>query len=577
MPEYGVESVRSFEIKQPEGMLFEVNAADFGLSPENSDNTSSFLKALSQCAEHGSIILNIPQGVYYFENNECDNIVSNLENTVINGNDSLFVFRDAAHKWLCFENCRCVTVKNLSVDWDWSLGSIAEPATVIKNDTENKTVFLKFPHGIENGVNIRDYNRMSKDPLTGLKVGTPDNKTFYHGKIGCTGIENDREEILKISYTERADVMAEGEIYLVRHYEYGANAFVLYNCADFTFLNVNVWSVPGMAFSVGLNSHHFQLLSCKVTPKPDSGRYISSSVDCLHIGSCAGYWKVIDCVFTHSGDDCINIHDNIAEVSERLDIRTLKLRLGSNAVGDTLSFHTPGFKTLDFSAKVEEITFLSRDCNNSAFYKVRFDRELKSDIKPGCLAFNERLDGSHYVISGNLFGANRARGILLGCGMGTITDNTFYHTQGAAVMIVSDIHNSWCEGRGAENIKLCGNRFIECNASGWTSAVDIAALNRGRVSDASAFRKIRISGNNFTGICGRALRIASAADVEICNNYFGKINFSEDAAIYIQGNLNISLRGNVLSGGVFIKSEMTAPDNGFTEQANINEGEDVLC
>lgn len=537
----------AFEIAEPQGEMLQISAEDFGLSETVEDNTAALMTAMDYCSKHSGVVLNISKGTYNFADNSCDNIISGLKNTVIDGHGALFVFKDAKNIWLGFMGCQCVKVKNLNVDWDWNCGRLADVVQVQKNDTENNNVYLKFLEISSASCNmtIRDYNQMSGASFTELIVGTPQNKTFYHHKIGSTDIEKAADDVLKISYREKADSMCEGEYYLIRHYEYGANAFVLRSCENFTFEDVNVWSVPGMAFSVGMNSHHFQLVRCKVTLKPDcTDRHISATVDCLHIGASRGYWKVKDCVFTHSGDDCINIHDNISEVFERLNKNTLKLRLGSYEVGDTLSFHTAGFADLKFSAVIKDIKFISRDCNNSAFYEVRFDREIDEEILPSCLAFNEKLDGSHYIISGNVFGRNRARGVLLGCGNGIISDNTFLHTQGSAVMIVSDVFQSWCEGRGAAYIWICGNRFVDCNASRWAAILNIAAFNAGKIINAAAFRKILVSYNHFTGINAQVLRIASCRDVKFTNNYFGKINPPDEKLMDIIGNENISISDN---------------------------------
>lgn len=545
----------AFEIKVPSSKMKEVSAAQFGMSVEKEDNTEAWLLALDYCKRNPGSRLVIPNGTYRFYGSaEVDLAVSALNDTLIDGSGSTFVFRSSASKWFSFVNCSRVCVQNLSVDYDWSKQRLADVVRIKSADPANKTVDWEFVEcdSISAGMKMVDINKMTGNSLDELVVGDEEYKYTYLNKTGITAKTVIGKNVLRVKYTSVLDMMEEGEYYLLRHFDYGGNAFVLTGCSDFSFKNINVWSVPGMAFSIGGMSTRFQLVNCNVMIKPGSGRHISSTVDGLHMGATSGYWRVEGCRFTDLGDDCINVYNAVAEINKIEDEKTLVLRRGSLEVGDTLIFNTDEYIPLNFSAKI-----LRKESVGSLLTRITLDREIPAGVKAGGIVFNEKLNGGNYLIKNNVFGRNRARGTLLGCGNGMVEGNTYMNTQHGAILVVADIHESWCEGTGVDNIVIRNNTFKNCASSNANAVIDFAAKNGGKILTTPVFRNVTLTNNIFENFPGLAVSVQSSGDIKINENSFSNpldnvLKLSERGMISVKYAKNVSITNNIWNNSAYM-------------------------
>ena len=82
----------TFKIARPDpDSITQVNAAEFGLSPDNNDNYDAFTNAIKYCKEHPNTCLDITKGIYHFRTEE-DIKLNGLNNILIDGNGSEFIF-----------------------------------------------------------------------------------------------------------------------------------------------------------------------------------------------------------------------------------------------------------------------------------------------------------------------------------------------------------------------------------------------------------------------------------------------------------------------------------------------------
>ena len=87
--------------------------------------------------------------------------------------------------------------------------------------------------------------------------------------------------------------------------------------------DINIISFPGIGFITGGDQHHFELVRCKIAPPPGERRPITTSADGFHVAQSQGYIRLDTCEIAFTGDDCVNIHDNIHMGVRRIDDFTL--------------------------------------------------------------------------------------------------------------------------------------------------------------------------------------------------------------------------------------------------------------
>ena len=545
----------NFEIKIPSTKLKEISAAQFGLSTAKDDNTESWLLALDYCKRNPGCKLVIPKGEYHFySSSEVDLTISAMNDTLIEGNGSTFVYRSTASKWMSFVNCNRVCVKNLCIDYDWSYNRLADVVRIKAIDVKNKTVDWEFIEcdTIFADMKMVDINKMVGDSLEDMVVGDEEYKYTYLNKAGITGKTVIDGNVLRVKYTSVLNMMEVGEYYLLRHYDYGANAFVLSGCSDFSFKGINIWSVPGMAYSVGSLTTRFQFVDCNVMIKPGSGRHISSTVDGIHIGSSSGYWRVENCRITDLGDDSINVYNSVAEINKIENNKILVLRRGKADVGDTLIFNTYDYIPLNFSAKV-----VSVESVGTLLTRVTLNKEMPSQVRAGGIVFNEKLNGANYLIKNNTFGRNRARGTVLGCGNGMVEGNTYLNTQHGAILVIADIFESWCEGTGVDNLVIRNNTFKNCASSNVNGVVDLAAKNAGVILTTPIFKNITLENNIFEHFPGYAVSIQSSSDIKLKSNTISNpnqnlLNLNTRGMIFVKHAKNVSVIDNVWNNSPYM-------------------------
>ena len=221
-------------------------------------------------------------------------------------------------------------------------------------------------------------------------------------------------------------------------------------------------------------------------------------------------------------------------------------------MGDTLIFNTDEYIPLNFSAKI-----LRKESVGSLLTRITLDREIPAGVKAGGIVFNEKLNGGNYLIKNNVFGRNRARGTLLGCGNGMVEGNTYMNTQHGAILVVADIHESWCEGTGVDNIVIRNNTFKNCASSNANAVIDFAAKNGGKILTTPVFRNVTLTNNIFENFPGLAVSVQSSGDIKINENSFSNpldnvLKLSERGMISVKYAKNVSITNNIWNNSAYM-------------------------
>ena len=488
-----------------------VNASDFGVSTAADDNYSAFCKAIEYCKANPNITLKVDGGKYYFRTDKAI-MLDGLKNVLIDADGAQFIFENP--NYFHIVNCDCIEIRGFGITWNLDVSRLASLVKIRNASKESHSFELEFTelNEVSADIPIMAFTKYDPETLTpGTRQDFKENYVYqFPGSIKT--VEKTGHNVLKVTHDGSLDNYTDGEVYLLRHHVYGGNAFNVYNTSNITFSGIKLYAVAGMGWLIENRSEHFQLLGCVIglDPEHDDNR-ISTTADGVHIANTNGKFRISGCDFSFMGDDDVNVHDNIATVTDKLDEKTVEIYTNANnfAAGDTAIFSNKGFDRLGFSAEVTSVEGK----------KLTFDKELPDYIVKDCIVSNGSIDSGNYVISGNYFHENRARGLLLQSNNGLCENNRFYKTMANPIKVIMDISSGlWLEGTGVNGLVIRNNSFVECNVVEWSAQISISTNIDGKSADSTLFYKITVGNNSFDNFYGRLVDASNVSNLKICGN-----------------------------------------------------------
>lgn len=488
-----------------------VNASDFGVSTAADDNYSAFCKAIEYCKANPNITLKVDGGKYYFRTDKAI-MLDGLKNVLIDADGAQFIFENP--NYFHIVNCNCIEIRGLGITWNLDVSRLASLVKIRNASKESHSFELEFTelNEVSADIPIMAFTKYDPEALTpGTRQDFKENYVYqFPGSIKT--VEKTGHNVLKVTHDGSLDNYTDGEVYLLRHHVYGGNAFNVYNTSNITFSGIKLYAVAGMGWLIENRSEHFQLLGCVIglDPEHDDNR-ISTTADGVHIANTNGKFRISGCDFSFMGDDDVNVHDNIATVTDKLDEKTVEIYTNANnfAAGDTAIFSSKGFDRLGFSAEVTSVEGK----------KLTFDKELPDYIVKDCIVSNGSIDSGNYVISGNYFHENRARGLLLQSNNGLCENNRFYKIMANPIKVIMDISSGlWLEGTGVNGLVIRNNSFVECNVVEWSAQISISTNIDGKSADSTLFYNITVENNSFDNFYGRLVDASNVSNLKICGN-----------------------------------------------------------
>ncbi|HBM00830.1 MAG TPA: hypothetical protein DD393_09475 [Ruminococcaceae bacterium] len=488
-----------------------VNASDFGVSTAADDNYSAFCKAIEYCKVNPNTTLKVDGGKYYFRTDKAI-MLDGLKNILIDADGAQFIFENP--NYFHIVNCDCIEIRDLGITWNLDVSRLASLVKIRNASKESHSFELEFTelNEVSADIPIMAFTKYDPEALTpGTRQDFKENYVYqFPGSIKT--VEKTGHNVLKVTHDGSLDNYTDGEVYLLRHHVYGGNAFNVYNTSNITFSGIKLYAVAGMGWLIENRSEHFQLLGCVIglDPEHDDNR-ISTTADGVHIANTNGKFRISGCDFSFMGDDDVNVHDNIATVTDKLDEKTVEIYTNANnfAAGDTAIFSSKGFDRLVFSAEVTSVEGK----------KLTFDKELPDYIVKDCIVSNGSIDSGNYVISGNYFHENRARGLLLQSNNGLCENNRFYKTMANPIKVIMDISSGlWLEGTGVNGLVIRNNSFVECNVVEWSAQISISTNIDGKSADSTLFYNITVENNSFDNFYSRLVDASNVSNLKICGN-----------------------------------------------------------
>lgn len=503
----GVDDI-TFSIARPkESNLTKIYAKDYGMSPDNYDNTAAFKNAIKDCSTDKYLV--IEKGTYHFRDMSDDIEFNNMENVIIDGNGSTFIF-DTKYCMKIYGG-NGVEIRNLKVNWDWEkipVGSLVQISNRI-SDTSFEITFIGVDEVDEN-IPIGTFWFLDPDDLVIGSYG--EYKAFTPGKVGgeyLKKVEKVGSNVLRITHnSNEMKHFYQGEYYLLRHFEYSGRVFSTSRYAkNITFDNVSIYGFTGMGWVFSDRANHFQVINSYLglDPEGPSNRRISTAADGIHILNTGGYFRIDNCNLGFTGDDIINIHDDVMDImSIDADRKTIRGWATSafTSEGDTVSFRNDQMAAFtEYKATVvSSVTDQTKVDDNGNKYEriVTFSEPLPDNITDACYICNTSRSSSYYVVSNNYLHEGRARAALLNDDYGLFENNHIYRTVSGAIQMRSGITpGRFMEGEGACHVVARNNLFEECDFGKRRSIVNIGVEIAGVHSTEIILKDIRIENNIF--------------------------------------------------------------------------------
>ncbi|MCL3781149.1 right-handed parallel beta-helix repeat-containing protein [Prolixibacteraceae bacterium JC049] len=297
----------------------------------------------------------------------------------------------------------------------------------------------------------------------------------------------------------------------------GGNCFSLNDTHQITLENITQYA--GGVFVGAQRANATNLISCKVTIKPETDRWHSLTRDIMiERDARIGPW-IENCIFEANGDDGINLHTKGFKIIKRLS--DFELLVGPemnqfkrlNAVylnrNDSIVIFDNKLGRKYFEAAISELTSNEKGC-----YTVRFKKKLPEfpnieekypNIDSRYEAWNTAVICPGFVIQNNTFKHQRRFGLLTLSKNGIIEGNKFIGSSANAIYMgfleeLSDI------GQMSGNIYIRNNIFDDCflqdkrpSTKMQASAINITLPKRPDKSQSpySFFQNIVIANNSF--------------------------------------------------------------------------------
>ncbi|MGN0879237.1 MAG: right-handed parallel beta-helix repeat-containing protein [Oligosphaeraceae bacterium] len=413
-------------------------------------------------------------------------------------------------------NCRNVTLRNFSVDYDRPFYSQAEIVSV-SGDTMVLRMDAAFPCGMVDGsfcaLAPHWVQRLDRGHMLWQPFDPVTRAPAWHGEmVLAVFADYDEEENPPCSIQHFSIEPGEGErewvvrgpvrpswrpgmVMAMTHESRVNNAILMERCEQVTVENVRLihGSAMGLVamFCCDLTIRRFDMYC-----DSRSAGLVSINADSIHCFHCTGRILVEDCIFESMLDDAINIHGNYNRVSA-VSGRRLTLEVLAAAGLRHVRWYVPGDRlAIHRGATVE--TRCVRTVRTVAYPAPgRVTVELDGDaegVAPGDVVELDAMP--EIVIRRCVTGRNRPRGFLLSSGGPTLVESCVFGNCSCAIHFTGDM-TYWYESGPVRDVTIRHCHFHNCGYC--TSDYPIVADPQVRVTEAQPcyHRGITIEDNVF--------------------------------------------------------------------------------
>ncbi len=446
-------------------------------------------------AQIGQSVIEIPPGTYLL-NNAAHRFYhfADLEDVEIRGNGARIICNSQEQAFR-FSNCKRVTVKDLSIDYDplcFTQGKIIAKASnsswfeveiddgyPIENITTSKVNFYDPV--------TRELKRNSITSYTGNYTAINDlgDRKFRLVKNGIWTGNEELGDLVTLDVKANKSSIIPHTIHLDK-------------CEDMLLEDITVFGSNTFSFyERECSATHYN--RCKVakgeSPAGISPRLRSGNADGIHSSLSKIGPTIENCEVGYNGDDCIVIAGRSFPICkiDSIEKRIYVLSADANPAfynQDTLQHVLyNGIKAgtmkilslVKFTPGTEEANFIQEKCPNllspnSYTTGIRISVEdLPENIAVGDIVYNQNYMGKGFEIRNNKVKSTRSRGILIKGSHGVVIDNEISNCAMNGILVAPEIR--WMGGGFSDSIEVKGNVITNCMFERTNSAMAPGSLS----------------------------------------------------------------------------------------------------
>lgn len=493
-----------------------ISVTQFGAKADSrKDVVPALNKAIAYCKGKKGSTITFPKGRYDFyaqPNSNTGISLRDMEGLTIDGQASDFVFHGVM-KVSVVKNCKDITMKNFTVDWDRPFMSQGEIRNVSSRYIDVYIDASRYPYKISDGRIIftgegfelppsSQYNNLYDKDTHEIVYDTRDAPL---GNIFEQRAKQQKNGIVRF-YGQTATTPAAGTLVAIRHLQYYEYGFDIQECRNITLSDIKIYHALSHAIHVE-HTENITIDNAAAVCNEQKGRIFSSVTDNAHFVNCKGLIRIVNCEQSGAGDDFINIHGRYFRVLERKGDRTVTV--DSRDVGIATGEEMWPVRNSAFSKKapltVRQCRLL-QSVQGMKRYEVTFAQGLPKDIGQGDLLESKTWTPDVEISNCRITRRHRARGILVTSPGKVRIENNYFACAGAAIVIEGDSKN-WYESGAVEDVVISANTFDNCFSSGnsngsngnWGNAIISITPSYQPTSAQSQpyHRNIQITGNTF--------------------------------------------------------------------------------
>lgn len=436
-----------------------VNVKTLDLVPdsvESAANNSKIFNAAVKSVQKGTRII-IPSGKYYLDgsiklfNKKDISICGDTYVSFINTSYRPFSNTEQSQQNIAnfFNVVNCSNIKIENITFDYLNHTSADG--IITRIENGKTYFQAYP----------EFADGEKKPLIGnehiTSVLTANDHVFVEEKWPDEFMTLEKG-VCDGEFSISMEIGKAGDRICCRFTTGTYISYVIHvlNTSGFVLKNLTCNSCPsGFILAPNGNSDFF-FTGLNVSVKGGSQKLLGSNEDCMHIRNLSGKLVITDCNFNGIGDDALNIHSELAIVSE-VSEDTVCITSGRENVALSKSYALPG----------ETVEFFDKNYNSLGFATVRKTENgkmtldsLPDKVNNGTFVQNVSCAPDTLIKNCKIeFG--RARGLLIQTKNAVITDCTFRNIRLSGILMSPDFEY-WHEAGFTENVLIQNNTFENC-------------------------------------------------------------------------------------------------------------------
>lgn len=503
-------------------------------------------QALEDCKIQSATKLILPQGHlkikrdfayerYCFVSNNDEGLkriafdLSEMKDFEIQGNDTHLDFVGYIVPFL-LNYSENVTVSGIYIDYTTTFHSEGEIKAVNDEYVDIQFDEKEFPYEINNGLlyfsnkptGSEHYNNMLEFDKKRREPGYYANDNWINGNLKAEKLDNGDVRIYQNNLKGNV-----GNIFVFDCDHRKVPGFIISDSKGILIKEVNVYHAGGMAF-IAQRSADIELNHVAVTPAPGKNRIVSVTADATHFSNCAGYIKMIDCLFENQEDDATNIHGIYCIIKKIINPSKLLVKLvhlqqyGFFYFKPNMNIEIVDNKSL---IHFEDATIQSVNILNKEYIEITLKEPISADVEEG-FVIAQIDDYPEVLIKGCIICSNRARGLLIGSRNKVVIDSNYFHVPGSAIYFEGD-GSYWYEQSGVRDVEITHNVFDNCNygSQGWGKACICVGSGIWEDKENSRYHKnIKVYDNIFKCFDPRIINIYCVDGFDFYDNIIIKTN-----------------------------------------------------